>query len=123
MPCIIGAVFAVCLSNGGLDRQLGYRCALRVNDSQPYPDLHCIQRSVHTESSHDSSSFKAPARSVCYCGDARYDIGTILITMDDNIHHTYSKVIQDRRAVKRPDIVLIFRVRGDRKSPPDKFVR
>eukprot|EP00959_Pyramimonas_sp_CCMP1952_P161215 3371193-Pyramimonas_sp.AAC.1 len=42
--------------------------------------------------------------------------------MDDNRKHTlpqylHSKQIADRRAVKRPDIVLIFRVRGDRRLP------
>eukprot|EP00959_Pyramimonas_sp_CCMP1952_P273397 5714601-Pyramimonas_sp.AAC.1 len=42
--------------------------------------------------------------------------------MDDNKKHTlpqylHSKHITDRRAVRRPDIVLIFRVRGDRRLP------
>ena len=42
--------------------------------------------------------------------------------MDDNRKHTlpqylHSRHIIDKRAVRRPDIVLIFRVRGDRKLP------
>ena len=43
--------------------------------------------------------------------------------MDDNRNkhplpqYLHSKQITDRRAVRRPDIVLIFRIRGDKKLP------
>ena len=42
--------------------------------------------------------------------------------MDDNRKHTLPqylrcKQLTDRRAVRRPDIVLIFRIRGDKKLP------